>query len=156
MSIQSQKTQGFCVADFATLSDERRSSSKGALVFNTHKRTSHSKIWRAHAYVRKSLGFCKLNSSSDWPWVTQNFTGYKAEMKVELRPPPPPPPPPPSPLPLIHLKKFEKSCLCRSDRQLTTFKVQDTSWSTLSLQGRYRYKRRLAHFGTFTVIFCGP
>ena len=27
-AIQSQKTQGFCVADFATLSDERRSRSK--------------------------------------------------------------------------------------------------------------------------------
>ena len=27
-TVQSQKTQGFCVADFATLSDERRSRSK--------------------------------------------------------------------------------------------------------------------------------
>ena len=31
--IQSQKIQGFCVADFATLSDERRSRSKIFLLF---------------------------------------------------------------------------------------------------------------------------
>ena len=34
---QSQKTQGFCVADFATLSDERRSCSKIFLLFNMVK-----------------------------------------------------------------------------------------------------------------------
>ena len=34
---QSQKTQGFCVANFATLSDERRSRSKTVLLFNTEK-----------------------------------------------------------------------------------------------------------------------
>ena len=35
ISIQSQKTQGFCVADFATLSDKRMSRSKIFLQFNT-------------------------------------------------------------------------------------------------------------------------
>ena len=43
-SLQSQKTQGFCVADFATLSDERRSRSKFFLLFNMDKRTFRSKI----------------------------------------------------------------------------------------------------------------
>ena len=42
--IQSQKTQGFCVADFATLSDKRRSRSKIVLLFNKDKRTLRSKI----------------------------------------------------------------------------------------------------------------
>ena len=32
-ALQSQKTQGFCVADFATLSDEKRSRSKIVLLF---------------------------------------------------------------------------------------------------------------------------
>ena len=32
---QSQKTQGFCVVDFATLSNERKSRSKIVLLFNT-------------------------------------------------------------------------------------------------------------------------
>ena len=41
---QSQKTQGFRVADFATLSDERRSRSKIFLPFNMDKRTLRSKI----------------------------------------------------------------------------------------------------------------
>ena len=41
---QSQKTQGFCVADFVTLSDERRSRSKIILLFNMDKRTLRSKI----------------------------------------------------------------------------------------------------------------
>ena len=40
----SQKTEGFCVPDFATLSDERRSRSKIAPLFNTEKRTLRSKI----------------------------------------------------------------------------------------------------------------
>ena len=44
LRIQSQKTQGFCVADFGTLSDERRSRSKIVLLFNTGKRTLRSKI----------------------------------------------------------------------------------------------------------------
>ena len=40
---QSQKTQGFCVADFETLSDERRSRSKIFLLF----------IWIKEPCVRK-------------------------------------------------------------------------------------------------------
>ena len=40
---QSQKTQGFCVADFATLSDERRSRSKISPLF----------IWIKEHCVRK-------------------------------------------------------------------------------------------------------
>ena len=35
--IQSQKTQGFCVTDFVTLSDEGRPRSKVVLLFNTVK-----------------------------------------------------------------------------------------------------------------------
>ena len=42
--VQSQKTKGFRVADFATLSDERRSRSKIFLLFNMDKRTLGSKI----------------------------------------------------------------------------------------------------------------
>ena len=42
--IQSQKTEGFCVADFATLSDERKSRSKIVLMFNTDIRILRSKI----------------------------------------------------------------------------------------------------------------
>ena len=43
---QSQKTQGFCVADFATLSDERRSRSKIFPLF----------IWITKSCVRKFEG----------------------------------------------------------------------------------------------------
>ena len=43
---QAQKTQGFCVADFATLSDERRSRSKIFLLF----------MWIKEPCVRKSEG----------------------------------------------------------------------------------------------------
>ena len=43
-TFQSQKTQGFCVADFATLSDERRSRSKIVILFNMDKRTLRSKF----------------------------------------------------------------------------------------------------------------
>ena len=42
--IQSQKTRGFRVADFATLSDERRSRSEIFLLFNVDKKTFRSKI----------------------------------------------------------------------------------------------------------------
>ena len=38
LQMQSQKIQGFCVADFATLSDERRSCSKIVLLFNVDKK----------------------------------------------------------------------------------------------------------------------
>ena len=44
---QSQKTQGFCVADFATLFDERRSRSKSFPQF----------IWIKEPCVRKFEGF---------------------------------------------------------------------------------------------------
>ena len=44
---QSQKTQGFCVADFATLSDETRSHSKIFPLF----------IWIKEPCVRKLEGF---------------------------------------------------------------------------------------------------
>ena len=44
--IQSQKTQGFCVADFATLSDKRRSRSKIFPLF----------IWIKEPCVRKFEG----------------------------------------------------------------------------------------------------
>ena len=47
--IQSQKTQGFCVADFATLSDERRSRSKIFLLF----------IWIKEPCVRKFEGLAR-------------------------------------------------------------------------------------------------
>ena len=43
---QSQKTKGFCVADFATLSDERRSRSKIFQLF----------IWIKEPCVRESEG----------------------------------------------------------------------------------------------------
>ena len=42
--IQSQKTQGFRVADFATLSNERTSRRKFFYSFNMDKRTLRSKI----------------------------------------------------------------------------------------------------------------
>ena len=45
-TIQSQKTEGFCVADFATLSDERRSRSKIFPLF----------IWIKEPCVRKFEG----------------------------------------------------------------------------------------------------
>ena len=44
--LQSQKTQGFCVVDFATLCDERRSRSKIFLLF----------IWIKEPCVRKFKG----------------------------------------------------------------------------------------------------
>ena len=42
--VQSQKTQGFCIVNVATLPDERRSRSKIVLLFNTEKGTLRSKI----------------------------------------------------------------------------------------------------------------
>ena len=49
--MQSQKTQGFCVADFATLSDERRSRSKLFPLF----------IWIKEPCVRKFKGLERSN-----------------------------------------------------------------------------------------------
>ena len=61
---QSQKIQGFCVADFATLSDKRRSRSKIFPLF----------IWIKEPCVRKFeelarsklLGFRKLIQTTLW------------------------------------------------------------------------------------------
>ena len=53
---QSQKTQGFCVADFATLSDERRSRSKIFPLF----------IWIKEPCVRKFKGL-----------EVRNFLGFR-------------------------------------------------------------------------------
>ena len=44
LTFQSRKTKGFCVADFATLSDERRSRSNMFPLFILIKRTLRSKI----------------------------------------------------------------------------------------------------------------
>ena len=49
LPIQSQKTQGFCVADFATLSDERRSRSK----------LFYYLTWIKEPCVRKFEGFAR-------------------------------------------------------------------------------------------------
>ena len=57
--IQSQKTQGFCVADFATPSDDRRLRSKIILLVNTNKITCVRKSEGLTS--SKILGFCKLN-----------------------------------------------------------------------------------------------
>ena len=43
--VQSQKSQGFSVADFATLSDEGRSCSKIFLLFNMGKRPLRENSW---------------------------------------------------------------------------------------------------------------
>ena len=66
-AFQSQKTQGFCVADLATLSDERRSSSKIFLLF----------IWIKEPCVRKFEGLARSKllgiSQTDLPleWQVQ-------------------------------------------------------------------------------------
>ena len=57
---QSQKTQAFCVADFATLSDERRSRSKIFLLFIWIKNLALENLKGSH--VRNFLGFRKLTS----------------------------------------------------------------------------------------------
>ena len=63
--IQSQKTQGFCVAHFATLSDERRSRSKIFLLF----------IWIKEPCVRKFEGPArsKLPGISQTVLLSQQF-----------------------------------------------------------------------------------
>ena len=57
--VQSQKTQGFCVANFAKPSDERKSHSKIFLLFNTEKEPCVRKF-EGLAYP-KCLGFLKLS-----------------------------------------------------------------------------------------------
>ena len=64
-SIQSQKTQGFCVADFATLSDERRSRSKIFLLF----------IWIKEPCVGKFEGLVR----SKFLGISQTILGVRAE-----------------------------------------------------------------------------
>ena len=56
---QSQKTQGFCVADFATLSDERRSRSKLFPLFIWIKNLAFENLKDSN--VRNFLGFRKLS-----------------------------------------------------------------------------------------------
>ena len=67
---QSQKTQGFCVADFATLSDERKSRSKIFPLF----------IWMNETWVRKfeglerskRLGISQTNFNAEF-WKAESF-----------------------------------------------------------------------------------
>ena len=66
-SVQSQKSQGFCVADFATLSDERKSRSKIFLLFNMGKRTCVRKF---EAPARsKILGISQTRLLAELCWV---------------------------------------------------------------------------------------
>ena len=58
--IRSQKTLGFCVADFATLSDERRSRSKIFPLFIWIKKVAFENLKGSN--VRNFLGFRKLLS----------------------------------------------------------------------------------------------
>ena len=59
---QSQKTQGFCVADFAMLSDERRLRSEVFLLFNIWiKNLAFENLKGSH--VQNLLGFRKLKYS---------------------------------------------------------------------------------------------
>ena len=62
--MQSQKTQGFCIADFATLSDERRSRSKIFPLF----------IWIKEPCVRKFEGLerWKLLGISQTIWINDS------------------------------------------------------------------------------------
>ena len=56
--MQSQKTQGFCVANFATLSDERRSRSKVFLLFIWIENLAFKNL--KGSLLRNFLGFRKL------------------------------------------------------------------------------------------------
>ena len=74
--LQSQKTQGFCVADFATLSDERRSRWKIFLLF----------IWIKDPCVRQYEGLArsKLLQISQTDFLEQkcqNSPQFKASVK---------------------------------------------------------------------------
>ena len=55
----SQKTQGFCIADFATLSEEGRWRSKILLLFKTDKRNSWLTVSNQ---IVKSLSLCYKKS----------------------------------------------------------------------------------------------
>ena len=71
--IQSQK-----IANFATLSDERRPRSKIVLLFNPDKRTLRLKILRAHTF-EKSWDFANCNKTFFINTIqlqrTQNYPG---------------------------------------------------------------------------------
>ena len=70
--VQSHKTQGFCVADFATLSDERRSGSKIFLLFAMDKKTLHSK---SEGLARsKILGISQIKWTSNPKVAPSNST----------------------------------------------------------------------------------
>ena len=62
---QSQKTQGFRVADFATLSDERRLRSKIFLLFDMDKRTLRSKICRARMLEILGISQTKMQMNNN-------------------------------------------------------------------------------------------
>ena len=68
---QSQKTQGFCVADFATPSDERTSRSKIFLLF----------IWIKEPCVRKFEGLAR----SKLLGISQTDTGYEKLFEADLK-----------------------------------------------------------------------
>ena len=63
----------FCVADFSTLSDEKRSRSKIFLLFNMDKRTLRFENLKG-LHVRKFLGSRKLNSEMN---MLQGLAGPK-------------------------------------------------------------------------------
>ena len=73
--MQPQKTQGFCVADFATLSDERRSSSKILLLF----------VWIKEHCVRKfeGLAHSKLLGISQTKCAGQSKHLYSVSCKLD-------------------------------------------------------------------------
>ena len=72
--MQSQKTQGFCVADFATLHDERRSRSKIFRLF----------IWIKEPCVRRSEGLerSKLLGISQTKWFGRRILLLKVSNTV--------------------------------------------------------------------------
>ena len=78
---QSQKTEGFCVADFATLSDERRSRSKIFRLF----------IWIKEPCVRKSEGLERskllgISKTNQWD-IILNLSApfiFKEENQIKI------------------------------------------------------------------------
>ena len=74
--LQSQKTQAFRVADFATLSDERRSRSKIFLLFDMV--FENLKGWHARNFLRfrKLTSQCSLVEPTDSEDFLSLLTGY--------------------------------------------------------------------------------
>ena len=67
--MQSQEIKGFCVPDFATLSDERRSRSKIVLLFNVDKKPCFRKFeGLTHS---KILGI--LQTEMNYPFTIQFY-----------------------------------------------------------------------------------